>query len=208
MYKIRFSDIDMIRFMGRVVQIHTRHYQSDFDIDKEMLWGAAGQQDEQDKSFIWLCRTAGTWLLYERDVFLKGTSANNIFNFYAEQTSAPVLAFAVKVKRAAADTVIGDICVLDYQSCHRHIQSVGLSAETVLLQYEHGERMMGVDAMLGSYTDTEYGELVSLRYMPHEQEDLEDLLWRERQERDRYKEGNPDAFTNRLAIQGSAGKKI
>ncbi len=81
MYKIRFSDIDTIRFMGRVVKIHTRHYQSDFDMDKEMLWGAAGQQD---KSFIWLCRTAGTWLLYERDVFLKGTSANNIFNFYAE----------------------------------------------------------------------------------------------------------------------------
>lgn len=204
--------MELMIYIGKhipyMIRSRTRHYQSDFDIDKEMLWGAAGQQDEQDKSFIWLCRTAGTWLLYERDVFLKGTSANNIFNFYAEQASVPVLAFAVKVKRVAADTVIGDIYVLDYQSYHRHIQSVGLSAETVLLQYEHGKRMMGVDAMPGSYTDTEYGELVSLRYLPHEQEDLEDLLWRERQERERYKEGDPDAFTNRLAIQGSAGKKI
>ena len=43
MYKIKFSDIDTIDFMGRVVQGHTRHYQSDFDIDKEMLRGAAGK---------------------------------------------------------------------------------------------------------------------------------------------------------------------
>ena len=200
MYEIRFSDIDMIRFMGRVVQIHTRHYQSDFDIDKKILLEAAGQQDGQDQSFIWLCRTAGTWLLPERDVFLKGTNANDIFNFYVEQTSDPVLALAIKVKRAIADTVIGDIYVLDYPAHYRHIQSVGLSAETVMLQYERGERMMGVDAMPGSYPDMEYGELVSLRYLPHEQEDLKELLWRERQERERYEEGDPDAFIKKSAV--------
>lgn len=200
MYKIKFSDIDTIDFMGRVVQGHTRHYQSDFDIDKKILLEAAGQQDGQDQSFIWLCRTAGTWLLPERDVFLKGTNANDIFNFYVEQTSDPVLALAIKVKRAIADTVIGDIYVLDYQAHYRHIQSVGLSAETVMLQYERGERMMGVDAMPGSYPDMEYGELVSLRYLPHEQEDLKELLWRERQERERYEEGDPDAFIKRSAV--------
>ena len=200
MYKIKFSDIDTIDFMVRVVQGHTRHYQSDFDIDKKILLEAAGQQDGQDQSFIWLCRTAGTWLLPERDVFLKGTNANDIFNFYVEQTSDPVLALAIKVKRAIADTVIGDIYVLDYQAHYRHIQSVGLSAETVMLQYERGERMMGVDAMPGSYPDMEYGELVSLRYLPHEQEDLKELLWRERQERERYEEGDPDAFIKRSAV--------
>ena len=127
MYKMKFSDIDMIPFMGRVVQKHTRHYQSDFEIDKKMLRESAGRQDKQDNVFLWLCRTAGTWLLSERNVFLKDTSENNIFNYYAEQSSGSVLAFAVKVKKAVGDAVIGDIYVLDYPAHYRHIQSVGLS---------------------------------------------------------------------------------
>lgn len=202
MYEMRFSDIDVIRFMGRIVQKHTRHHQSDFEIDKETLWRAVDYQAVQDRSFIWLCRTAGTWLLLERDVFLKGTSGNNIFNFYAEQASDPVLVFAVEVKRTVADSVIGDIYVLDYQAYHRHIQSVALPAETVVLRYERGERMMRVDAMPGSYPDMEYGRLISVRYLPHEQEDLEELLWRERQERGHLEEGDPDAFIKRSSVRG------
>lgn len=199
MYRMKFSDIDMIHFMGRVVQKHTRHYQSDFEIDKKMLREAAGHQDKQDNVFLWLCRTAGTWLLSERNVFLKDTSENNIFNYYAEQSSGSVLAFAVKVKKAVGDAVIGDIYVLDYPAHDRHIQSVGLSAETVILRYERGERIMKADAVPGACPDMEYGKLMSIRYLPHKQEELEELLWRERQERERYKEGNPDAFIEGLA---------
>ena len=199
MYKMKFSDIDMIHFMGRVVQEHTRHYQSDFEIDKKMLRESAGRQDKQDNVFLWLCRTAGTWLLSERNVLLKDTSENNIFNYYAEQSSGSVLAFAVKVKKAVGDAVIGDIYVLDYPAHYRHIQSVGLSAETVILRYERGERIMKADAVPGACPDMEYGKLMSIRYLPHKQEELEELLWRERQERERYKEGKPDAFIEGLA---------
>ena len=199
MYKMKFSDIDMIPFMGRVVQKHTRHYQSDFEIDKKMLRESAGRQDKQDNVFLWLCRTAGTWLLSERNVFLKDTSENNIFNYYAEQSSGSVLAFAVKVKKAVGDAVIGDIYVLDYPAHYRHIQSAGLSAETVILRYERGERIVKADAVPGACPDMEYGKLMSIRYLPHKQEELEELLWRERQERERYKEGNPDAFIEGLA---------
>ena len=163
---IKFCDIYVIDLIGRVVQGHTEHYQSDFEIDKEILWEAAGHQAGQDRSFIWLCRTAGTWLLSERDVFLKGTSADDIFDLYVEQASDPVLAFAINVKRTIADTIIGDIYVLDYQAHHRHIQSVALSAETVVLRYE---RMMRVDEMPGPYPDMGYGRRMSRHYLPHEQ---------------------------------------
>lgn len=199
MYRMKFSDIDMKHFMGRVVQEHTRHYQSDFEIDKKMLWEAAGCQDKQEKVFLWLCRTAGTWLLSEGNVFLKDTSENNIFNYYVEQSSDHVLAFAVKIKKAVGDAVIGDIYVLDYPAYYRHIQSVGLSAETVILQYEQEERIVKADAVPGACPDMEYGKLMSIRYLPHKQEELEELLWRERQERERYKEGDPDAFIEGLA---------
>lgn len=76
---------------------------------------------------------------------------------------------------------------------------MGLSAETVILRYERGERIVKADAVPGACPDMEYGKLMSIRYLPHKQEELEGLLWRERQERERYKEGNPDAFIEGLA---------
>ena len=65
--RTKFSNVDILSFMGNVVQKHTKHYQSDFEIDREMLTEAADRQEQQDKTFIWLCRTAGTWLLLERN---------------------------------------------------------------------------------------------------------------------------------------------
>lgn len=81
--------------MGRVVEKHTRRYQSDFAIDAETLRKAATAPMQQDKSFIWLCRTMGTWGLRERDVFVTDTRQHSTVCFYQEQTKEPVLAYAV-----------------------------------------------------------------------------------------------------------------
>ena len=105
--RTKFSNVDILSFMGNVVQKHTKHYQSDFEIDREMLTEAADRQEQQDKTFIWLCRTAGTWLLLERNTLLKDTREFNTFSFYAEQTSDPILAFVVEVIGGAQGSEIG-----------------------------------------------------------------------------------------------------
>lgn len=105
--RTKFSNVDILSFMGNVVQKHTKHYQSDFEIDREMLTEAADRQEQQDKTFIWLCRTAGTWLLLERNTLLKDTREFNTFSFYAEQTSDPILAFVVEVIGGAQGSVMG-----------------------------------------------------------------------------------------------------
>ncbi|MDE7310033.1 MAG: hypothetical protein K2N87_00120 [Eubacterium sp.] len=43
---IKISNVDILEFMGRVVRKHTKHYQSDFEIDKEVLTEAAGKQEQ------------------------------------------------------------------------------------------------------------------------------------------------------------------
>ena len=35
--KTKFSNVDILEFMGKVVEKHTKFYQSDFEIDKEIL---------------------------------------------------------------------------------------------------------------------------------------------------------------------------
>ena len=58
---IKFSNINILEFMNQVVKKHTRHYQSDFEIDREILQEAAQRRERQDMTFVWLCRTCGTW---------------------------------------------------------------------------------------------------------------------------------------------------
>lgn len=192
--KTKFSNVDVLSFMGNVVQKHTKHYQSDFEIDREILTEAADRQKQQDRVFIWLCRTCGTWCLLEKNVFLKDTREFNTFNYYAEQTSDPILAYVIEITGGTQDSVMGNIYVLDYPEHYKHVQTVSLKAETVVMQYEHGCRTQRADEAISGYPDMEYGRLQSIQYQPHSQEELIGLLWNERQERKCFKEDNSSAY--------------
>ena len=192
--RTKFSNVDILSLMGAVVQKHTKHYQSDFEIDREILHRAADMQERQDKTFIWLCRTAGTWLLLERDTFLKDTREHNTFSFYAEQTSDQILAYVVEVTGGTQDSVMGNVYLLDYPEHYNHVHAVSLKAETVVMQYEHGCRTQSADARISGYPDMVYGKLQSVQYHPHSPEEFTRLLWNERQERKCFKEGNPSAY--------------
>jgi len=191
---VKFSNVDILSFMDDVVQKHTKQYQSDFEIDKEILYRAADSQEQQDRVFVWLCRTAGTWCLLERNVFLKDTSENSIFNFYMEQTSEPILAYLIEIASGTQDSVMGNVYALNYAEYYRHIHVESLDAETIVLKYEHGCRTKMAYEHINGYPDTDYGKLVSVQCQPHSQEELSRLLWSERQGRDRFKEENPAAY--------------
>ena len=195
--KVKFSNIDILSFMNEVVQKHTKYYQSDFEIDKEILFETADKQDQQDKTFLWLCRESGTWCLHERDVFLKDTREYNTVRFYREQTTEPILAFIVEVI-SAATSVIGNIYVIDYTEYYHHVLTVSLFTESIVFQYEHGFRIREPEAIIDGYPDTEYGKFLSIQHQPHSQEELAGVLWREKQERKRFVEGDPEKYITML----------
>lgn len=197
--RTKFCNVDILEFMGKVVERHTEHYQSDFQIDKEILHKAADRQKQEERTFIWLCRTYGTWCLLERDVFLKDTRENTTFCFYAEQTSEPILAFVIEVMNAAEGSLFGDVYVLDYAEHYSHVRSVSLNAESVVIQYEHGCRTRKADEKIDGYPDIEYGALQSVQYQPRRQEELEALLRKERQGRVYCREGSANAYISRLS---------
>ena len=196
--QICFKGIDILGFMGRVVQRHMRHYQSDFQVDEMTLQRVAGCKEQQDVTFIWMCRTLGTWLLPERDVLLRGTSENNIFAFYVEQTDDPVLVFAIKVRGIKSGRIIGDIHALDYPAYYGHVCAVAVRAETVLLQYERGIRIKMADDTITSHPDADFGRYLSIRYQPHQQEDLDRLLQRVWEDRGCSSEGDVDTYIESL----------
>ena len=124
--RVKFSNVDILEFMERVVEKHTQFYKSDFQIDKETLRRVADRQEQQEKTFIWLCRTHGTWCLLERNVFLKDTSEYITFNYYAEQSTESVLAFVIEITSDTQDSITGNVYTLDYAEHCNHVRSVSL----------------------------------------------------------------------------------
>ena len=196
--KVRFSSVDILSFMNEVVQKHTKYYQSDFEIDKEILLEAAEKQKQQYKTFLWLCRECGTWCLQERDIFLKDTREYNTCRFYKEQTTEPILAFIIEVISATTNSVIGNIYVIDYAEYYHHVLTVSLPTKSILFQYEHGCRIREPEAIINGYPDMEYGKFLSIQHQPHSQEQLAGVLQREKQERKCFIEGDPEKYLAKL----------
>ena len=109
---IKFESVNLFEAMGGIVEAHTRAYREDFDVDKDILRAAA---EGPSRAFLWLARHMGTWLLDERNIFLKATRESNTFRFYREQTREPIILFAVEVTGLDDDAVIGNLYLLDYQ---------------------------------------------------------------------------------------------
>ena len=67
----KFEDVDVFASLNAVLKQNTGFYQSDFDIDKEIIAKAAASPNREDKTLLWFCRPMGTHCFRERDVFLK-----------------------------------------------------------------------------------------------------------------------------------------
>ncbi len=56
----KFEDVDVFASLNAVMKQNTGFYQSDFDIDKEIIAKAAASPNREDKTLLWFCRPSGT----------------------------------------------------------------------------------------------------------------------------------------------------
>ena len=98
----KFENVDIFASLDAIMRQNTGFFQSDFDIDKEIIAKAAASPNREDKTLLWFCRPSGTHCFKERDVFLKDTAAHNTWCFYKEQTRDRVLAYAVELTGSGA----------------------------------------------------------------------------------------------------------
>ena len=84
----KYTDVDIIAELQKLVDGHVDSYKEDFDIDKRIIRRAAESQNPEDKTLMWFCRPHGTHCLNENQVFIQGTRDHNTFRFYAEPSSA------------------------------------------------------------------------------------------------------------------------
>ena len=52
----KFENVDILACLDAVMKQNTGFYQSDFEIDKEIIHKAAASPDREDKNLLWLSR--------------------------------------------------------------------------------------------------------------------------------------------------------
>ena len=186
----KFEDVDIFASLEAVMKQNTGFFQSDLEIDKDIIKKAAESPDRKDKTLLWLSRPSGTQCFRERDVFLKDTAPNVTWHFHREQSRDRILAYAVELTGIENGNIKGNLYELDYAQHYERVKDKELAADTVRLIYEHGEREQPAKRYFDGNPDPQLGKFERFERLPNDPEALRYLLQEEKQSRDRLTPGN------------------
>ena len=172
----KFENVDLFASLNAVMKQNTGFYQSDLEIDKEIIAKAAASPRKEDKTLLWFCRPSGTHCFRERDVFLKDTAPHNTWRFYMEQTSDRVLAYAIELTGKERGKIKGNLYELDYSRHYERVKEKELPADTVKLIYERGEREIPAGQFFNGNPDYELGKFERFETLPNDPDALQSLL--------------------------------
>ena len=178
----KFENVDVIASLEAIMKQNTAFYQSDFDIDKQILRKAAVSLIPEDKRLLWFSRPSGTCCFRERDVFLKDTRQHNTWRFYGEQTRDTIIAYAVELTGTEQEKIKGNLYELDYLQHFREVIEKSIPADNYTLIYEHGERVQEAGRYFDGDTDPQLGKFIRFEAQPNDPEALKSLL-REQQKK-------------------------
>ena len=202
----KFENVDILKSFKAVMQTHTEHFQSDFDIDVKILKQAAKSPNPEDKKYLWICRPAGTWCLRERDTFIKDTREHNTFCFYAEQTRDKILAYAVELTGIEKGRVTGSLYELDYQKHYKHVKDASVPAGDTKLIYENGERTQEAEKRITGDADPDLGKFLNFEEQPKDPAALQNVLRNEKHSRERLKSDDIKEHIETLSGKGREKK--
>ena len=186
----KFENVDVTASLEAIMKQNTAFYQSDFDIDKEIIKRAAESPNAGDKMLLWFSRPSGTCCIKERDAFLKDTREHNTWKFYGEQTRDRVLAYAVELTGIQDGKIKGNLYELDYQQHYKHVTEQALPADNYMLIYEHGEREQPAARPFDASPNPQLGKFERFEVQPKDPEALQSLLREEKESRDKLKPGD------------------
>ena len=186
----KFENVDLFASLEAIMKQNTGFYQSDLDIDKEIIAKAAASPNREDKTLLWFCRPSGTHCFRERDVFLKDTAPHNTWRFYMEQTSDRVLAYAIELTGTERGKIKGNLYELDYAKHYERVKEKELPADTVKLIYERGEREIPAGRFFNGNPDPQLGKFERFEALPDDPDALQSLLQEERRSREQLPPGD------------------
>ncbi|MGI5953726.1 hypothetical protein [Dysosmobacter sp.] len=166
--------IDLLPYLEGIVRRNTLHYQSDFRLDCAKLQSAARESDMENRCFYWMSRPHGTWMVLERDVFLKGTEGHIIWTYH-EYESEKIEARRIVITGHRGKTIIGNVFPVQYREQVRRIRQAALPVQTVALTFTSGHQLtLPYDEFTGNMAriTAQYGAVDRIRYAPESEAEL------------------------------------
>lgn len=186
----KFENVDVVASLEAIMKQNTAFYQSDFEIDKQILQKAAISPIPEGKRLLWFSRPSGTCCFRERDVFLKDTRQHNTWRFYGEQTHDTILAYAVELTGTEQGNIKGNLYELDYPQHFREVIEKSISADNYTLLYEHGELTKPAGQYFDGNTDPQLGKFIRFEAQPNDPEALKSLLGEQKKKRIQHTPGD------------------
>ena len=171
------KEIELIPFLERIMKRTTIHYQEDFDRDCVRLRCAA-KDPEDNHAFYWMARPCGTWLVAERDAFLKGSFGHAVWTHYGSMTEG-IQAYRVVVTGIQGDMPLGTVRTLNYPEQVKRVEAHALPAVKVKITFMSGQQQEvpveqyenGRERLFWEHGPTQYA-----RYCPENETELDRVL--------------------------------
>jgi len=207
----KYENVDVVAALGAVVELNTEHYKSDFKYDVERFKKAALNPDGENNRLLFMSRQSGTWCVQEREAYIKGSEAFNIWNGYATLlgdinsymssviVQDRILAYAVEVKGFVNGRVKGDLYELDYRDHIRELNRAALPKHTITARFEDGTSLTLPHAEYDGQRERlrwQHGKILDFKLNPASNGELDSVLEKARARRE--DEARPSAFKVRV----------
>ena len=180
---MKYESIDLIDALRRITDIHTEHYREDFELDQRIIRDLAKTHSAEDKHLLWMSRPHGTHIMREREVYVEDTYENKTWEFYRDQTSDPILAYAVEITGVQDGIVVGNLIELDYTAHVDRMKQLTVDIEKVAVTFEDQNTyylpFKSYRREAAAMKD-EHGNVSSVAYLPENERELQMILKRER----------------------------
>ena len=120
LYKL--ENVDILKFIAEVTEINTVSYKTDLKFDIEILKRECGIKDGI-RNFLWMSRKHGTYCLPDEKVYVKGSSAYSIWQYYNSDTDG-VLAYYIFIKGKKDAKIYADVYELAYEKHKKHVDTI------------------------------------------------------------------------------------
>jgi sporulation protein YlmC with PRC-barrel domain len=196
----RFENVDIIAALAGVVERNTKHYQTDFEYDRDMFIAAAQSADPGDKTLLWLSRESGTQCVQEREAFISGSEGHVSWTYY--RGSRNIAAFAAEIAGMENGKPVGTLYELDFDRHAEHVKRAALLIAGVTLTFEDGSvKRFPYEKIKGNWAriQNQYGRLADCRYEVADEGALKALLQQESAARRKYPARSFAAYLQKLA---------
>lgn len=179
----KFENVNVMAALRSIMKQNTAYFQGDLEYDRKFIQECAKSGNADDKVLLWLSRESGTVSLRERNVFINGTAANELWRYYAEVDFGCFLAYAVEICGIKNGRVMGSLYELDYMEHYKRVKSGAVSSKKTLLVYERGVKDAPSVPYFDGDPDPELGKFRCFAAQPDDPKALESLLLEEKSRR-------------------------